>query len=342
MKAHLSLLASAVIVLACEPATESVGRAEPNPTEQKSLNTASTLSEQPVAAKRPHEMTLHGHSRVDEYFWLRDDTRTAPEVLAYLEEENTYFDTLMEPVAKLQQTLFEEMTSRLDPEESSVPYLKDGYWYYSRYEPDSEYEIHARRKGSMEAQEEILLNGNQRGEGHEFYRLRGFEVSDDHRYVAIAEDTTGRRINEVRILDTQSAEFLPEVIANASGSLAFSTNGKYLFYLNKDLETLLAYQVMRHQLGTDSSEDVLVYEETDNTYYSGLERSRSGEFIMLVHENTDTTEVQLLSADNPLGAFKPFLPRETGHEYDIDHANGRLYLNVKMRWSRTCRHLING
>jgi oligopeptidase B len=180
----------------------------------------------------------------------------------------------------------------------------------------------------MDAQEEILVDGNQRASGHDFYRLMGMEVSDDHRYVAIAEDTTGRRINEIRILDTQSSEFLPELITNASGSLAFSADGAYLFYLNKDLETLLAYQVMRHKLGTDSSEDVMVYEETDNTFYSGLGRTRSGEYVGLVHQNTDTTEVQLLAASNPLGNFKPFLPRETGHEYDIDHADGRFFIRT--------------
>ena len=281
-----------------------------------------------MPVKRPHEMTIHGHTRVDEYFWLRDDTRKDPEVLAYLEEENAYFDKIMEPVAEMQETMFEEMTSRLDPDESSVPYLKDGFWYYYRYKPGSEYAIYARRKGSMDAEEEILIDGNERASGHEFYRLMGIEVSDDHRYVAVAEDTTGRRINEIRILDTQSGEFLSEVIGNASSSLAWSADGQYLFYLNKHLETLLAYQVMRHKRGSDSSEDVLVYEETDNTFYTGLGRSRSGEFIGATHQNTDTTEVQLLAADDPLGDLKPFLPRETGHEYDIDHADGRFFIRT--------------
>ncbi|MDH4019002.1 MAG: S9 family peptidase [Xanthomonadales bacterium] len=280
--------------------------------------------------QRPHEMTLHGHTRVDEYFWLRDDTREDPEVLAYLNEENAYFDEMMKPVAVMQETMYEEIISRLDPDESSVPYLKDDYWYYSRYEPESEYAIYARREGSMEAEEEILVNGNQRGKGHEFYRLMALEISDDHRYVAIAEDFTGRRINEVRILDTQNGEFLPELIGNASSSLAWSADGQYLFYVNKDTETLLPYQLMRHELGRAASEDVLVYEEADNTFYTGVGRSRSGEFIGLVIGSTDTSEVRILAANDPLGEFKPFLPRETGHEYDIDHANGKFF--IRSNW----------
>ena len=330
MKNHLLLLAVSLFLVACEPATDPVSQAETPPADQGPVNDTTTSMEQPMPEKRPHEMTLHGHTRVDEYSWLRDDTRKDPQVLAYLEEENAYFEKVMEPVAAMQETMFTEMTARLDPDESSVPYLKDGYWYYSRYEPEREYAIHARRKGSMDAEEEILVDGNKRTKGHEYYQLMGMEVSDDHRYVAIAEDFAGRRINDIHILDTQEGGFLPEIIGNASSSLAFSADGQYLFYLNKDVETLLAYQLMRHKLGTVVAEDVLVYEETDNTFYNGVGRSRSGDYIGLTHQNTDTTEVQLLAADDPLGTFKPFLPREAGHEYDIDHANGRFF--VRTNW----------
>jgi oligopeptidase B len=330
MKNLVFLCVSSAFLLACDAGNEtSSGTTIVSETENVPNMTTDQL-DQPMAEKRPHEMTLHGHTRVDDYYWLRDDSRKDPEVISYLEKENAYFDQAMKPVEGIQQAMFEEMTGRLDPDESSVPYLKDGYWYYSRYEPKQEYAIHARRKGNMDAGEEILVNGNKRTEGHEFYSLSGMEVSDDHRYVAIAEDTSGRRINEIRILDTQNGNFLPELIENASSSLAFSTDGQYLFYLNKDVETLLAFQVMRHKLGSDSSEDVLVYEETDNTFYNGVGRSRSGDYIMLFHGNTDTTEIQLLAANNPTASFKPFLPREVGHEYDIDHADGRFF--VRTNW----------
>lgn len=272
--------------------------------------------------KRPYKITLHGHTRTDDYYWLRDDTRKDPQVLAFLQQENALFDEVMAPTASLQKTLFEEMTGRLDPDDSSVPYEQGGYWYYLRYEPQKEYPIYARRAGSMSATEEVLLDTNMRAEGHEYYQLGGFEVSDDHRYIAIAEDTVGRRINTIRVLDTETGELISGQIENASSSLAWSRDGEYLFYLNKHPETLLAYQVMRHRLGGDSSEDVLVYEEPDNTFYNGLGRSRSKDYIFVYHHNTDTTEVQWLAADKPLGKLQPFLPRETGHEYEIDHARG--------------------
>ncbi|MEM1413052.1 MAG: oligopeptidase B, partial [Pseudomonadota bacterium] len=285
-------------------------------------------AKEPRAEKRPHEMTLHGITRVDEYHWLRDDDRNDPEMLAYLEQENAWFKQEIAHTEKLQETLYEEMTGRLDPDESSVPYEQDGYWYYSRYEPDKEYAIYARKKGSLDAEEEIIIDGNQRAEGEDFYRLGNLEVSDDHRYVAIAEDTLSRRIFTIRILDTQTGEFLDTEIGNASASLAWSADGNYLFYLDKHPDTLLAYRLMRHERGTDPSEDVLVYEETDNTFYNGVGRSRSGDYLMLYHGSTDTTEVQLLRADDPTGSFKPFLPRETGHEYDLDHANGRFFIRT--------------
>jgi len=330
MQTRISALFASLFLLSCEPAAEPAGQAGPAREGQGPMAITISTIDQPMPEKRPLEMTLHGRTRIDEFFWLRDDTRKNPEVLAYLEAENAHFDKVMQPLAGLQQTLYREMIGRLDPDESSVPYLKNGYWYYSRYEPEQEYAIHARRKGGMDAAEEVLVNGNLRAGGSDFYRLWNLEVSDDQRYVAIAEDFTGRRVLDIRILDTRSGGFLPEVIGNAEDSLAFSADGRYLFYLNKDPETLLGYRVMRHRLGTAADEDVLVYEEKDNTFYNGVWRSRSGDFIFLMHHNTVTTEVQLLAADDPLGTFRPFLPREKGHEYDIDHANGRFF--VRTNW----------
>ena len=332
---HVYLAAALLVGLAgCQQSEEPSSAPAETSTEQASETNTMTepmaLSE-PRADKRPHEMTLHGISRTDDYYWLRDDSRTDPEVIEYLEEENHWFDAAMEPTKALQKTLYEEMVGRLDPDDSSVPFEKGGWWYYSRYEPNKDYAIHARRKGSMDAEEEILVDGNQRAEGHEYYRLGDLEMSDDHRYAAIAEDTLSRRIHEIRILDTQTGKFLPEVLGNANAAMAWSADGQYLFYLDKHPETLLAYRVMRHKLGTDPGEDVLVYEEKDNRFYTGLGRSRSGDFIMLYHQETESSEIQLLAADEPLGEFKPFLPREAKHEYSVDHANGRFF--IRTNWN---------
>jgi oligopeptidase B len=279
-----------------------------------------------MTIKRPHRIITHGHTRTDDYYWMRDDTRENPEVLAHLRAENKTFDATMAHTRQLQDTLFEEMTTRLDPDESSVPYQLGDYWYYSRFEKGLEYRIYARRKGSMKSREEVLLDTNERARGREYYALGGYEVSDDHRFLAIAEDTVSRRIHQIRILDLQSGEFTSDLIDGASSSLAFSADGAYLFYLKKHPETLLAYQLMRHEVGTHSTTDIMVYEETDNTFYTSLGRSRSREYIFLYHHSTETTEVQLLCANEPLGTPKPFLPRETGHEYDIDHAGDQFYV----------------
>jgi len=280
----------------------------------------------PRTEKRPHAISAHGHTRVDDYYWLRDDTRNDPDVIAHLKQENKYFDRIMAPTRALQNTLFDEMTARLDPDESSVPYPLGGSWYYRRYETGREYPIQARRKNNMATDEEILLDCNQRAQGHEYYSLGGFEVSDDGTRLAIAEDTVSRGLHTIRVLDLETHEFTTDLITGTAASMAWSADGRYLFYLKKHPQTLLAYQVMRHELGSDCKQDVLVYEESDNSFYTSLERSRSRDYIFLNHHSSETSEVQYLPATRPLEHFQPFLPRQCGHEYDLDHAAGRFYI----------------
>lgn len=273
-----------------------------------------------MTQKHEHLITTHGHTRNDEFYWLRDDQRKDPAVLAHLKAENEACEAALAHTTALQDTLFREMTSRLDPDESSVPCQVDDYFYYSRFEAGKEYRIYARRKGSMDAEEEVLLDTNKRAHGHEYYSLGGFEVSDDHRYIAIAEDFVSRGMHEVRILDLDTGAFTTDLIKGASTSLAWSADRRYLFYLKKHPETLLSYQVMRHRAGTGSAADTLVYEETDKRFYNYLHRSRSRQYLFLVHHSTETTEVQLLRANDPLEKFRPFLARQTGHEYEVDHS----------------------
>ena len=188
---------------------------------------------EPVAVKKPYILEAHGEQRVDNYYWLRDDTRSDPEVLAYLEAENAWTDHELRDTRSLQQTLYDEMISRLTPEDASVPVRDGDYWYYFRFQTDQDFAIHARRAGSLEAAEEILIDGNERADGYDYYSLANLTPSDDGRFIAIAEDFIGRRIHEIRILDTDSGEFLPDVLTEAAPDLAWSADGQYLFYLKR-------------------------------------------------------------------------------------------------------------
>ena len=281
---------------------------------------------EPIAAKRPHVMEAHGHQRVDDYYWLRDDSRTDPEILAYLAEENAWTAHESRASETLRATLYEEMVGRLSPEDSTVPIRRGNYWYYSRFQAGQDFAIHARRAGNLEAEEEILLDGNARADGHDFYSMANLLPSDDGRYIAVAEDFLGRRIHDIRILDTRNDEFLSDRLTGAAPDLAWSADGQFLFYLRRDPQTLLAKFVMRHQIGTPSAEDVMVYEEADDTFYTRLFRSRSGSWVVLQHNETTTSETQLLAASNPTGDFRPAVPRATGHEYAIEDAGETLYI----------------
>ena len=317
MKSFFFVLISSVLI-ACQ--------AEPEAVTDASADGSRSQPSEPVAVKKPYILEAHGEQRVDNYYWLRDDTRSDPEVLAYLEAENAWTDHELRDTRALQQTLYDEMVSRLTPEDASVPVRDGDYWYYFRFQTDQDFAIHARRAGSLEAAEEILIDGNERADGYDYYSLANLTPSDDGRFIAIAEDFIGRRIHEIRILDTDSGEFLPDVLTEAAPDLAWSADGQYLFYLKRDPQTLLAKYVMRHKLGTAPAEDQLVYEERDETFYTSLYRSRSGTWLALMHAETHTTEVQLLRADSPTGAFKPVIPREINHEYSVEDVDGTLYI----------------
>ncbi|WP_372873075.1 S9 family peptidase [Shewanella sp.] len=286
----------------------------------------------PIANKVPHEMALHGVTRIDNYYWLRDDERQQPEVLAYLRAENAYAEAHMASWKELKAKLFDEMTSRLVKDDSSVPYHWKGQYYYRRVEGDREYPIIA-RKQSLAGPEQILLDANERAAGHEFYSLGNTTVSEDGKLLAFGEDTLSRRIYRVFIKDIASGEMLPDVLENTEGEAIWANDGLHLFYVAKDPQTLLGYQVFRHKLGTPQSEDVLVYEEADDSFFIDLGKSRDGSLILLYHQSTTTSEVQLLDAEAPLSEFVPFLPREEDHEYSITKLGETFY--VLTNWQAT-------
>ncbi|SOD88843.1 S9 family peptidase [Spirosoma fluviale] len=284
----------------------------------------------PKAAIKPKELITNGHKRIDKYYYLNE--RENPEVIKYLTEENAYVDQVLAPVKDLQTKLFEEMKGRIKQQDESVPYKEGNYYYYTRYITGGEYPIYCRKKGSLQGAEEIMFDGNTMAKGHNYYQLGGFEVSDNDELAIFAEDTVSRRLYTLRVKNLKTGKLYTEAIPNTEGgSFAWATDNKTLFYIKKDPQTLLGYQVYRHALGADPKTDVLVYEEKDNQFYMGLGRSKSKKYITIGSDhNGVATEYRLLEASKPLGEFVTFLPRQKGHEYDIVHYKDKFY--VRTNW----------
>lgn len=285
----------------------------------------------PVAAVKPKELTTHGHTRIDNYYYLNE--RENPEVVSYLKAENEYLEQVLAPVKDLREKLFEEMKGRIKQQDESVPYKEGNYYYYSRFIAGGEYPIYARRRGSMQAAEEIMFDVNQLAKGHDYYNLGGVEVSDNEELAAFGEDTVSRRLYTLRIKNLKTGEIYSESIPNTEGgSYAWAADNKTLFYIRKDLKTLLGYQVYRHVLGTDPKQDVLVYEEKDNQFYMGLYRMKSKKYVAIVSDhNGVTTEYRLLEASQPTAEFRVFYPRERGHEYDLVHFGNKFYVRTNYK-----------
>lgn len=284
----------------------------------------------PKAAVKPKELVTNDHKRIDNYYYLNE--RENPEVIKYLNDENAYLDQVLSPVKDLQTKLFDEMKGRIKQQDESVPYKEGNYYYYTRYVAGGEYPVYCRRKGSLQGTEEIMFDGNVMAKGHTYYQLGGYEVSDNDELAIFAEDTVSRRLYTLRIKNLKTGKVYPEAIKNTeAGNFAWSTDNKTLFYIKKDPQTLLGYQVYRHVLGADPKTDMLVYEEKDNQFYMGLNRSKSKKYIEIgVDHNGVATEYRLLEATQPMGEFKIFLPREKGHEYDIVHYQDKFY--VRTNW----------
>ncbi|MDF1574898.1 MAG: S9 family peptidase [Bacteroidales bacterium] len=280
--------------------------------------------EAPVAAKKPRELTIHGHTRIDNYYWLRE--RENPEVIAYLEEENAYREELMKGTAQFQKDLFDEIVGRIKQDDESVPYKENGYFYYTRYEEGREYPIFCRKKESLEADEEILANVNEMAEGHSYYQVGGLSVSPDNRYMAIGIDTVSRRKYTIYIKDLETGTMLEDQIPLTTGGASWAGDSKTLFYTRKDDETLRSKAIFRHVRGSDASEDVLVFEETDETFSTIVYKSKSQAYMMIACFSTLTTEFRVLPSDKPEGEFRVVQPRERGLEYNISHFGDHFYI----------------
>ena len=277
----------------------------------------------PNAEKRPYTVTaLFGAQRADEYYWLRDDEREDKAMLAYLAAENAYTDALLAPLKPLQEALYGEIVGRIKQDDASVPYRERGYWYYTRFETGKDYPIHARRKGDMQAPEEVLLDLNAMAGGKGYFSVDDMEVSQDNRLLAWAEDAVGRRQYTVRFKDLETGKLLDDVIEGASPNVVWADDNRTLFYVENDPETLLTVRVKKHVLGTPASSDALVYEEHDDSFYMGIGRTRDDRYITIGVESTVSSELRYTPAANP-GTFTVLAPRERDVEYDADHFDGR-------------------
>ena len=295
----------------------------------------------PKAAKKDTILTSHNKNRVDPYYWMRlsDEQKNAKapdaqtqEVLDYLNAENDYTKSVLSHTEKFQEKLFDEIVGRIKQTDMSVPYKKNGYFYFTKYEEGKEYPIYGRRKGSLDADESIMLNGNTLAEPYDYYAIGGRSVSPDNKLLAYGEDTLSRRIYTLKFKDLESGEMLDDIIPGTTGSAVWASDNKTIFYTVKDPETLRSYKIMRHVLGENISNDKVMFTEEDETFYSGVYKTKSEKYIVIYSAHTLTNEYRILDASQPDKSFTVFEPRDLAgkHEYGISHYNDKWYIRTNL------------
>ena len=307
-------------------------RVEPTVTKKKNDMKPSILP--PKAEKIPYKSTMFGDERIDNYYWMRlTDAQKEAEfpdeqtknVVAYLNAENAYRTTKTSHLQGYEDAIFEEIKGRIKQTDMSVPYKYNGYYYLTRYEEGKEYPIHARKKGSLDAPEEILLNVNDMAEGYDYYSIGGRTVSKNNSILAFSEDTVSRRQYTIRFKDLVTGHYFPDRISNTSGGIVWGNDDKTVFYTKKD-EALRSYQIYRHELGTPAEQDVLVYHEKDEMFSTFIYKSKSEKYLIIGSSSTLSNEYRILEADNPTGAFRVFQPRVKGLEHSIAHYGNKWYI----------------
>lgn len=285
--------------------------------------------EAPKAARKPVELNMHGHMRTDDYHWLNE--RENPDVLQYLEAENSYKDAMLAPTKELQEQLFNEMKGRIKEQDESVPYFYNGYTYYTRFIEGGEYPIYCRKKGRNDGLEEILLDCNEMGKDHDYFSATSMNISPNNELGMFAVDTLGRRKYNLMFKNLKTGEILPDRIADVSGNAVWANDNQTVFYDMKDPVTLREYKIMSHVLGTPVSSDRVAYEEKDETFSCYVGKTKSRKYLVIFSESTLTSENLILEADNPAGEFRIFEPRMKDHEYSIDHLNGNFFIMTNNR-----------
>jgi oligopeptidase B len=278
----------------------------------------------PVAKIVPKSLEKHGDKRIDNYYWLNE--RENPEVIDYLNQENEYYQKSTAHTKPLQDELFLEMKSRIKEDDSSVPYLYNGYYYITRFETGKDYPIYSRKKGSLEAKEEIMFDCNEMAKGQSYFNLSGISISEDNQWAAFGVDLVSRRQYTIQIKNLKTGEILPVKIENTTGGSTWAGDNKTLFYTRNDIQTLRSDKIYKHTLGTDASADVVVFHEKDDTFNTFVYKEKSKKYLVIGSSSTLTSEYQILEANNPNGNFRVFQKRTRGLEYSISHYGDSFYI----------------
>ncbi len=289
-----------------------------------SQNKMSKKIQPPIAKIIPHTLEKHKDIRIDNYYWLND--RDNKEVIDYLNAENKYYEEMTAHTKDFQSELFSEMKSRIKEDDESVPYLYNEYYYISKFVTGGDYPIYSRKKGSLDAQEEIMFDCNEMAKGLAYFQLGGVSVSPNNKFATFGVDLVSRRIYTIQIKNLETGEILSDKIENCTGGSVWANDNETIFYVTKDPVTLRSDKVYRHKLGTNSSEDVLVFEEKDDTFSVFVYKEKSKKYIVIGSQSTMTTEYQILNADTPNESFKVFQKRTRGLEYSISHYNDSFYI----------------
>lgn len=286
-------------------------------------------SQPPICELKPQVLEQFGDKREDPYYWLNQywlKGPDAPKVVQYLEAENAYYNQVMKPFEGLQETLYQEMVGRIKQTDQSVPYFRNGYWYITKTEAGQEYAVYTRRKGTMDAPEELLINGNQLGAGKSYFALGGMSVSPNNKILAYGVDTVSRRKYRIHFKDLTTGQMLVDEIPVTTGGVTWANDNKTVFYTQQNETTLRSERVMKHVLGTPVSQDELVYYEADETFSVGIGKTKSEAYIFIESESTLSSELRYIKADQPQESFQVFLPRQKDLLYTVDHYQDDFYI----------------
>ncbi|MFN0729602.1 S9 family peptidase [Polaribacter gochangensis] len=291
----------------------------------------------PIADKIPTEIEMHGDIRIDNYFWMRlsDQQKNAKikdeqttKVLDYLNAENHYYDQITSHTNNFQASLFEEMKARIKEDDESVPYKKNGYFYITKFEIGQQYPVYTRKKGSLDAKEELLFDVNELAKGHEYFQLGGLNISPNNELAAFSVDTVSRRQYVIHVKNLKTGEIYKDAITNTNGGSVWANDNKTLFYTKKDPVSLRSYKIYKHVLGTDASEDVEIFHESDDTFSTFVTKSKSNKYIIISSYSTVSSEYQFLDADTPNDTPQIIQKRERNLEYDIAHYKNHFYIRT--------------